>query len=114
MQPMIPDASPRTALYAGAWTSFGVSLVEAWTVRHPIDSGLLSTGVWFATFAIFLLIPGYLFVIGSDNPRLDPLWIADPEQRRAGGVIIKRMGLWFVSASICGALWSVVWRSLIA
>ena len=61
-------------------------------------------------FAVFLLVPMYYFVIGTNTGLYSRYWFLDPKQRAAYWVISKRMFCWFAGAAVFGAIWSLIFR----
>lgn len=101
-------ATNRSAALTGIWTVFGIVPFETWMDDHKTISVFENNILWLAAISIFLIVPGYLFVIGNNNGRFDRLWFLDPEQRKRYGVITKRMFIWFFSAGIFGSVWSFI------
>ncbi|WP_140653124.1 hypothetical protein [Rhodanobacter glycinis] len=64
-------------------------------------------------FVVFLIVPGFLFVIGTNTGVYSRFWFLDPKQRAAYWVISKRMFCWFAGAAVFGAIWSfTLWVAL--
>jgi hypothetical protein len=105
---MLPQASQRTAAVAGAWTVFGLVPFESWIDSHKISSVLSSNFLWLAALAVFLVVPGYFFVVGRGNERFGRTWFLDAEGRAKYGAVGKRMFVWFGSAGAAGTVWSLI------
>ena len=91
----------RTAAYAGAWSALGAVPWDQWMSHHlGRQDVLISNLISLCFFAVFLVIPGYFFVIGKNNGVYSRFWFLDPAQRKAYGVISQRMAdlrLFFVA-----------------
>ena len=75
--------------------------------KHSHD--LLSTNlISLSVFVVFLLVPAFLFVTGTNTGVYSRFWFFDPKQRAAYWVISKRMFCWLGGAAVFGAIWSLV------
>ena len=74
-------ASNTTAALAGAWSALGFGLFEAWMEHRSPSSASAANLLWFAALAVFLFLPGYLFIIGRDNAPFGRTWFLDTEER---------------------------------
>ena len=104
-----PVPSHRSATYAGAWTALGAVPWDTWmSQQHKGNHEVLGTNlITLSVFAVFLLVPMYYFVIGTNTGLYSRFWFLDPEQRKAYWVISKRMFCWFAGAVVFGAIWSL-------
>jgi hypothetical protein len=100
----------RTAVYAGAWSAPW----DQWLSHHKGTQDVLATNlISLCFFAVFLVAPGYFFVIGNNTGVYSRFWFLDPQQRKAYWVISKRMFCWFAGAATFGAIWSLtLWAVL--
>lgn len=84
--------------------------MDAWLSHHEN-----SVGVWWynAVFiggaAIFLVLPGYRWVIGA-GISFRGAWFLQSAERAKSWECIKRIFVWFVSTGACGTLWSLILR----
>ena len=105
----IPVPSHRSATYAGAWTALGAVPWDTWMSQqlkgnHDV---LVTNLITLSFFAVFLFVPVYYFVIGTNTGLYSRLWFLDPKQRAAYWVISKRMFCWFAGAAVFSAIWSL-------
>ena len=101
--------SQRTAAYAGAWSALGAIPWDQWMSHQKGNHDVLTTNaITLVVFAVFLVVPGFLFVIGTNNGVYSRFWFLDPKQRAAYWVISKRMFCWLGGAAVFGAIWSLV------
>jgi hypothetical protein len=101
-------ASNATAALAGAWSALGFGLFEAWMEHHSPSSASATNLLWFVALAVFLFLPGYLFVIGTGNAPFGRRWFLDTEERARYAVVAKRMLVWFLAAGVVMTILSFV------
>ena len=104
---MRPVASRTSAALAGAWAVLGLIPFEFWMDDHSPDSVVAHNVLWLAALAVFLFVPFYFFVIGR-SPTFSRTWFLDGEERKAYGAIVRRVLVWFLSAGVCGSIWSIL------
>jgi hypothetical protein len=106
--------SQRSATYAGAWTALGAVPWDTWMSQHKDTHDVLVTNlISLSFFAVFLAVPVYYFVIGTNTGLHSRVWFLDPEQRKAYWVISKRIFCWFAGAAVFGTIWSLtLWAVL--
>ena len=98
----------RTAAYAGAWAALGGVPWDQWMIHHKGGHDVLTNNlISLCFFSVFLVVPGYFFVIGKNTGVYSRFWFLDPAQRKAYWVISKRMFYWFAGAVGFGAIWSL-------
>ena len=108
---MTAKASEVSAAIAGAWAVFGLIPFEMWMEHHKTGSVFWNNLLWLTAITVFVLVPGYFFVLGKENqPPFRRTWFLDREERARYGVIAKRMLIWFLSACGVSAVWSVILR----
>ena len=106
--------SQRTATYAGAWSALGAVPWDRWMSHQKHSHELLTTNlISLSVFVVFLFVPAFLFVFGTNTGVYSRLWFLDPKQRAAYWVISKRMFCWLLGAGVFGAIWSLtLWAAL--
>lgn len=60
-------ATRLRAALAGVWSVIGMGSLDLWQRGHALDV-TTSNFVFFAVAIVFLIVPGYLFVIGPEKP----------------------------------------------
>jgi hypothetical protein len=103
-------ATPKTAAVAGIWAAFGLVPFEAWMDRQTTLSTTSHNLLWAAMFAMFLAIPGYFLVLGSESEPFDRDWFLNLQERARYGIVAKRMLVWFLAGGVTMMVWStIVW-----
>jgi len=76
--------------------------------QHKGNHDILVTNlISLSFFAVFVFVPAYYFVIGTNTGLYSRFWFLDPEQRKAQWVISKRMFCWLGGAALFGVFWSL-------
>jgi hypothetical protein len=100
--------SQRTATCTGAWSALGFVPWDQWMTHQKGTHDILTTNlISLSVFVVFLIVPAFLFVIGTNNGVYSRFWFLYPEQRAAYWVISKRMFCWLAGAVAFGAVWSL-------
>ena len=100
----------KSAALAGIWTMFGLVPFNAWMEARIGTEGALPYVLWALALAVFLFIPGFFLVLGSDAESRNPFWFRDPVERAKQMEVFKRLLAWFVGAAVMLLVWKVVLR----
>ena len=92
-------ATPKTAIFTGAWTALGMSSFDAWERFHPLDTQTHNI-LFLVAGAIFLFIPAGLFVVGPQYFRFGLRDIMTKEYLLAFRAVAFRGLCWFFGGAI--------------
>ncbi|NHZ36389.1 hypothetical protein [Massilia rubra] len=95
----------RTAALAGAWCAIGMVSIEAWQDLHA-QSVIAGNVGFLGAAAVFFFVPVFFFVIGRDT-QFTRTWFLGRHEAQAHAKVVKRMLVWFFSASVVGVMLSL-------
>jgi hypothetical protein len=90
----------RTAVFAGIWSSTGLTLFEAWVEQAKFGSVTTYNLTWLTGAALFFFLPTFFLVIGQNTGAFSRSWFLDPAKRAEYWIVVKRMIVWVVSAGM--------------
>jgi ABC-type branched-subunit amino acid transport system permease subunit len=102
------QASPFSAMLAGAWSGLSLAISDAWPQHMNVGAPAAQDTAFVVYALLFVLVPVYFFVIGHGNAPFGRNWLAIPEERTRYGAIVKRVLVWFLSAGACMAALSLI------
>jgi len=101
------EATQKTAFFTGIWSALGFSAFDVYERIHPL--GTLTHNFMFLTVgALFLFIPVFLFVMGSQYVRFGIQDVMSQEYRSAFKAVAFRGLYWFFGGATGLVAFSVI------
>jgi len=101
------EATSKTAFFTGIWSALGFSAFDVYERLNPLDT-LTHNIMFLIVGALFLFIPVFLFVIGSQYVRFGIQDVMSQEYRSAFKAVAFRGLYWFFGGAIGLVAFSVI------